>query len=107
MIYKRLAARLRGQDWLAITIEIGIVVIGVFIGTMVANWNQSRLEQQESRRLLVQIQPDLVGLRDYAPAATKYYATTRHYAATALAGWRGDPRVSDTDFVIAAYQSTR
>ena len=38
MIYKRVAARLRAQDWLAITIELGIVVLGVFIGTWVANW---------------------------------------------------------------------
>ncbi len=39
MIYKRVGARLRAQDWLAIVIELGIVVLGVFIGTWVANWN--------------------------------------------------------------------
>ena len=32
MIYKRVAARLQAQDWLAITIELTIVVVGVFIG---------------------------------------------------------------------------
>ena len=32
MIYKRVAARLRAQDWAAITIELGIVIVGVFIG---------------------------------------------------------------------------
>lgn len=37
MFFKRTAARLRTQDGLAITIELAIVIIGVFIGTQVAN----------------------------------------------------------------------
>ncbi len=32
MIYKRVAARLRAQDWVAITIELAIVAVGMFIG---------------------------------------------------------------------------
>jgi hypothetical protein len=39
MIFKRAVARLRAQDCVAITIELAIVVIGVFLGTQVANWN--------------------------------------------------------------------
>jgi hypothetical protein len=36
-----------------------------------------------------------------------YYGTTHDYARTAFAGWRGDPKVSDRDFVIAAYQASQ
>jgi len=32
MIFKRSVAGFRAQDWLAITIELAIVIIGVFIG---------------------------------------------------------------------------
>ena len=59
MMYKRVAARLRAQDWLAITIEIGIVIVGVFIGTQVSNWNQDRLEKRETQRMLTQLDPQL------------------------------------------------
>ncbi|MCY7340250.1 MAG: hypothetical protein LH465_09960 [Sphingomonas bacterium] len=107
MIYKRFAARLKAQDWLAIVIEIGIVVIGVFIGTQVSNWNAARLEKVETRRMLVQLQPNLKVMTDYFGAARIYYGTTRRYATTALAGWRGDPSVSDGDFVKAAYQASQ
>ena len=31
MTFKRSVAGLRGQDWLAITIELAIVILGVFI----------------------------------------------------------------------------
>ena len=36
-----------------------------------------------------------------------YYATTRRYAGKAEAGWRGDPSISDREFVIAAYQASQ
>ncbi|MEO7815071.1 MAG: hypothetical protein ABIR87_06465 [Sphingomicrobium sp.] len=107
MIYKRVAARLKGQDWLAITIELAIVVVGVFVGTQVSNWNAGRLEKVESRRMLAQLKPNLQSLTDFYQSARGYYATTRRYATTAFAGWRGDPKVSDQDFVIAAYQASQ
>ena len=107
MIYKRVAARLRAQDWLAITIELAIVVVGVFIGTQVSNWNAARIETRETQRMLAQLKPNLQSLTDYYDSARLYYATTRRYATTAFAGWRGDRGVSDRDFVIAAYQASQ
>ena len=35
MIHKRAIAKLSAQDWFAIAIELGIVIVGVFIGTWV------------------------------------------------------------------------
>ncbi len=107
MIYRRVAARLRAQDWLAIMIELTIVVVGVFIGTQVSNWNAGRLEKHETERMIAQLAPNLQLLSEYYSAARTYYATTKHYADIALAGWRGDPKVSDRDFVIAAYQASQ
>ena len=46
-------------------------------------------------------------LTDFYSSARLYYATTRRYATTAFGGWRGDPDVSDQDFVIAAYQASQ
>ena len=107
MIYKRFAANLRAQNWSAIGIELAIVVVGVFIGTQVSNWNAARLEKRETQRMLAQLKPNLQSLTDYYQSARGYYATTRRYATTAFAGWRGDPNVSDQDFVIAAYQASQ
>ena len=107
MIFKRAAAKLRAQDWVAITIELAIVIIGVFIGIQVANWNQARLEQRETQQMLSRLKPELHNqLTVYASART-YYGLTRRYADIAFAGWRGDPTVSDADFVIAAYQASQ
>lgn len=107
MIFKRATAKLRAQDWTAIAIEIAIVVIGVFIGTWVADRNQARETRAETRRMITQLRPTLRQLTAYWHYARAYYAVTRAYSDTAIAGWRGDPRVSDADFVIAAYQASQ
>jgi len=51
------AARLQAQDWVAITIELTIVVVGVFIGTQVSNWGTGRIERAETERMLCQLHP--------------------------------------------------
>lgn len=107
MIFKRAVAKLRAQDWTAIFIELGIVILGVFIGTWVANWNQQRQAQSQARQMLLQLQPELKQLEAFSESARRYYAITSRYADVALAGWRNDPAVSDRDFVIAAYQASQ
>lgn len=53
MIFRRFAANLRRQDWTAVAVELLIVILGVFIGLQVDNWNQAR---QERQRLTVLVQ---------------------------------------------------
>jgi hypothetical protein len=107
MIYKRVAARLRAQDWFAITIELMIVIVGVFIGTQVSNWNADRLQKRETQRMLVQLKPQFDFLESFFDAARPYYRVTRGYTDIALRGWHRDPKISDRDFVIAAYQASQ
>ena len=56
MILRRLAEALRRQDWVTVTIEFFIVVVGIFVGLQVDGWNQARnnraLEQEYLDRLL-------------------------------------------------------
>ncbi len=44
---------------------------------------------------------------EFFDSARAYYATTRRYADQAFAAWRGDARISDEQFVIAAYQASQ
>ncbi len=107
MILRRLTANLRAQNWTAIGIEFLIVVVGVFLGTQVANWNHERIERRETQRMLEQFIPELQSQVDFFDSARTYYAITRRYADQAFAAWRGDARISDEKFVIAAYQASQ
>jgi hypothetical protein len=107
MILRRLTANLKTQNWTAIAIEFVIVVVGVFIGTQVSNWNQERIERRQTQRMLVELGPALTNFVDFFKTARTYYATTRAYSDVAFAGWRNDPNVSDKQFVIGAYQASQ
>ena len=107
MILRRLTANLRAQNWTAITIDFAIVVIGVFLGIEASDWNQGRLAKHETDTLLVEMRPELQRMHLATTERLNYYQTARRFADTALAGWAGDPKVSDRDFVIAAYQASQ
>ena len=42
MILRRLSQSLKEQNWMAICIEFVLLVVGVFLGIQVANWNAER-----------------------------------------------------------------
>lgn len=107
MILRRLTENLRLQNWTTIAIELAIVILGVFVGTQVSNWNQTRLEKKTTARMLQQLKPELLQQIDYFESVRKYYHTSHHYADVALAGWQGKPRMSDSQFVISAYQASQ
>ena len=47
MILSRVVTHVREQNWTAIAIDFVIVVVGVFIGIQVSNWNSERIERRE------------------------------------------------------------
>lgn len=107
MIFKRAVARLRAQDWMAIAVELAIVVVGVFVGSWVNDWSQARAEQRDAKVLVLRLRPQLQRLLAIEQGERDYYSITQRFAQTALAGWADDPRVADSDFVIAAYQASQ
>jgi len=59
MIIRRIADALRTQNWFTVIIEILIVVLGVFIGIQVANWNDERRARGEEQQYLARLQSDI------------------------------------------------
>lgn len=47
MIIRRMASAIRRQDWFQVIVEILIVVIGIFIGLQVTEWNEQRKDRQQ------------------------------------------------------------
>lgn len=58
MILRRIGQNAQDQNWLAVGIEIVIVVVGVFIGIQVSNWNEARIEWQRETTLLRELQDE-------------------------------------------------
>jgi hypothetical protein len=105
MRYRRLIEHLRRQDGMAIAIDLVIVVVGVFIGIQVANWNDSladeRLGRAYAARLAEDLERDLASRRllvDYYGAVLDSVERTD----ALLAQPDADPKA----LVIAAYRAS-
>jgi hypothetical protein len=60
MILRRLTQHVNDQNWFAVVLDFFIVVVGVFIGIQVANWNAERLERTQERDYLIRLHGDFV-----------------------------------------------
>lgn len=73
ILLRRMMQHVRTQNWFAVFLDFVIVVVGVFIGIQVANWNEGRIDRQSERRVLEQ-------LFEEAQVASGYIALIIHRA---------------------------
>ncbi len=59
MILRRLVTGLRKRDWGTVVLEVLIVVVGIFIGLQVDDWNQVRIGRSDIAIYLQRIHEDL------------------------------------------------
>lgn len=59
MLLRRFIQHVSKQEWTAIFIDFVIVVIGVFVGIQVANWNEQRAENIKADAYLARIKGNL------------------------------------------------
>ena len=59
MILRRVIKHFRQQEWTAIFLDFLIVVVGVFVGLQVSNWNDARSEEQRAKSYLLRLIDDV------------------------------------------------
>jgi hypothetical protein len=64
MFLRRLTEAITGQNWFTVVIEIGIVVVGIFIGLQVDDWNETRKARNDEQAFLAQLHEDLLGAEE-------------------------------------------
>jgi len=79
MILRRIIDHVKSQNWTAVALDFAIVVVGVFIGIQVSNWNAARAEKVAVRQHLSEIMDDIAA--DVAHFDEQIRATTWRVAA--------------------------
>lgn len=107
MVIRRIREHVAGHNWFAVAVDVVIVVLGVFLGTQVNNWNEDRLDAQRSEQLRARLINELdFNARQYA-LQHAYYRQAKAYGLQALAALNGSKPLTDRDLLIAAYQLTQ
>lgn len=74
MLLRSVTRHVQDQNWFAVFLDFFIVVVGVFIGIQVANWNDEQGKLQDLERLLARLEVDLEVLsEDVARSKATYY----------------------------------
>jgi hypothetical protein len=109
MILRRFAEALRTRDWLTVGIELVIVVVGVFLGIQVSNWNESRHEQHRARGYLERIQGDLQDDIGELGKRRTFWTQVAGYGNSAIAYAETGRLVDDSAWqtVLAFYQASQ
>jgi hypothetical protein len=73
MILRRITEHVKAQNWTAVALDFVIVVLGVFIGIQVANWNAARAEEKRIAAQLTSFRNELILARDDLANRQAYY----------------------------------
>lgn len=107
MLMRRIREHVSAHNWFAVGIDLLIVVLGVFLGTQVSNWNAERLAHEAGDTYRARIVRDLENNEADLAARAAYYEQVRAFALEVLGALDGSARVSDERLLISAYQASQ
>lgn len=107
MLLRRVITHVRQQEWTAIAIDLLIVVVGVFIGIQVSNWNDSRLREETAQDYIERIRADLQANLDDFQQRSTYFSQVRIHALSALEALDEPEAAPGQQFLIDAYQASQ
>ncbi len=106
-LLRRIASELRQHHWTGVFIELVIVVLGVFIGMQVSNWNAQRATDQQSEIFTARLKADL-RMEDWTyQFLISYHREVLANANRAVDALDGKAALSDEALLVSAYRATQ
>jgi len=107
MILRRAREHVTHHNWFAVAVDLAIVIIGVFIGTQVSNWNDDRGARRTASDYRQEIIGNLKNNDADVVARAIYYRQVRAHALAALRGLQHPDRPLGEAFLVDAYQASQ
>jgi len=107
MNLRRLIEHLKGQHWTAVAIDFVIVVVGVFVGIQVSNWNQQRATDKQAAIFTMHLKEDLREEDWVYQLMIGYNRQVLANAERAANDLSGISTMSDEAFMVSAYRATQ
>jgi hypothetical protein len=107
MLLRRIREHVTAHNWFAVSVDLVIVVLGVFLGIQVSNWNTERVEHERGEIYRARIIRDLEVNQTDMQHRAAYYRQVREFGLQVLGDLDGSARLADEPFLIAAYQATQ
>ncbi len=105
MILRRIIAHFRKQEWTAIGIDFVIVVVGVFVGMQVTNWNADAADRRRANAYVERLTADMEGDLASRRADVAYYAAVLD-SLVRTNDLLADPASDPQELVVSAYRAS-
>jgi hypothetical protein len=107
MISRRVRDHVVHHNWFAVSVDLAIVVIGVFLGTQANDWNEARIEARQAREYRSMLIDDLEANRQNLDLHRRYYEWVRGEGLKTLAALDKPSSALGEQFLIDSYQSSQ
>jgi len=107
VILRRLVEHLKQQHWTGIGIELVIVVVGVFLGMQVTNWNEDRETRQRSAVFTARLSDDLRKEAWNYEYLIVYNIEVNRHQQRVLDALSGKHPLADEPFLVSAYRASQ
>ncbi|MGA7964496.1 MAG: hypothetical protein WCB49_01095 [Gammaproteobacteria bacterium] len=107
MILSRVIEHMRHQHWTAVFLDLVVVVLGVFIGTNVTNWNDAHKTKMKSHVYSQRLLKDLYIEYQHDLSLLDYQTTAKKAALATFIGLTRPGTMGDRKLLINAFRATQ
>jgi hypothetical protein len=107
MLLRRVIEHVREQNWSAVGIDFVIVVVGVFIGIQVSNWNGERVTDRQAALFTANLEADLREEAWRYQYLIDYNLDVLAASEAAVDALTGTAPLSDEALLVSAYRATQ
>jgi len=107
MILRRFTKHVTDQNWFAVGLDVIVVVVGIFLGMQVSNWNTTRLEEQKNKSYIERIREDLTENKKDFTQRKAYFNQVRMHSLAASETLNYSAEKLGEQFLIDIYQASQ
>ena len=107
MIFRRIKAHIEKENWFAVFIDFLIVVVGVFIGLQVSNWNDARITNARATDFTNRLVVDLNREQENVQSIYNYLKDVRSESLKAHDSLTGREPLSDEALLVSLFRATQ
>jgi len=107
MLLRKVNEHFTAQNWGALTLDVIVLVIGVFIGIQVSNWNEVRLTNERGEELTERLVADLREEAWNIASIDEYMQDVLDNAERLRRALAGESELANADLVIHAFRASQ
>ncbi len=109
MILRRFMQHVKEQNWFAVGLDVIVVIVGIFLGLQVTNWQERINEDNAAKEYLNRLHDDLQVDLETINHREKYWTQVKEYSDIALVYLEAPELIPDDHwkYLLAVFQSSQ